>query len=153
MLASLSKRLLMTLPNRRHISTADTSPRSNETNLRGRWRRNEKEEVEEEEEEEEEEGGGGGGGRRRGGRRRGRWQSSIRSHFSPSTCRSHILFLFLRRYGSLLPRQHLHTCILLSTNLHTCMLTCIAHAQHMHMHSTCTCTIQNTYQYTNDHAL
>ena len=39
MLASLSKRLLMTLPNRRHISTADTSPRSNETNLRGRWRR------------------------------------------------------------------------------------------------------------------
>ena len=58
MLASLSKRLLMTLTNRRHISTADTSPRSNETNLRGRWKRRRKEEEEKEEEEKEKEEGG-----------------------------------------------------------------------------------------------
>ena len=42
----------MTLPNRRHISTADTSPRSNETNLRGRWWRRRRKEEEEKEEEE-----------------------------------------------------------------------------------------------------
>ena len=58
MLASLSKRLLMTLPNRRHISTADTSPRSNETNLRGRWRRRRRKRKREE-----------GGGRREEGKK------------------------------------------------------------------------------------
>ena len=48
----------MTLPNRRHISTADTSPRSNETNLRGRWWRRRRKRKREE-----------GGGRREEGKK------------------------------------------------------------------------------------
>ena len=60
----------MTLPNWRHISTADTSPRSNETNLRGRWRRRRKE------------GGKGGGEEEEDGDDKALDLSSVQVHYS-----------------------------------------------------------------------